>query len=111
MTLSSPTWTKVGGSNNSVQITILTPLGVTTIQAGDVEIGPNPTSDKINIINKSNWNLQDFTIFNLDGVIIKESKPIDRTTILDIRDIPCGIYIGRLITNGGVIEQKIIIQK
>ncbi len=57
----------------------------------DVRVFPNPTTDHINIVS-ANENIQKVKLYNLCGSLLKE-KEETISGIIDISDIPQGVYI------------------
>jgi sugar lactone lactonase YvrE len=68
---------------------------------------PNPSTDKITIELKNNIELEKATLFNIKGK--QESIQIKDQT-LDVSRLPRGVYILRLATSKGVIEQKVVLK-
>jgi hypothetical protein len=77
-----------------------------SIQNNDIQIFPNPTSDKLQVLLKnSNVELKRIWLYNLDGKLITTQA---NTQQLDMIDLPAGIYILKVETNKRVFFQKVV---
>lgn len=87
--------------------------GLATAQTEDValensiKIYPNPSTDKINIELKNNVQLKSVTMFNANGGQVKVQQN-DKT--LNVAKLPRGIYVLRIATSEGSIEQKVVLE-
>ena len=72
-----------------------------------IEIYPNPASDKVNIVNSTDKNL-DMTIYNLAGLIIIQKLIISGNNEINVNDLPNGIYIIKVIGGNILFEQKFV---
>ena len=85
------------------------PLGVTKIQDGQVHVYPNPVKDEL-IVER------DFLIDNIDlfdsfgRVIIGKTAILGKRTHISFSNLPHGIYILKIVCDGGVIARKIVKQ-
>lgn len=71
-----------------------------------INVFPNPATDHINIVS-ANDNIQKVKLYNLYGSLLKE-KEETISGIIDISDIPQGVYILTIITDNGIFNKKII---
>ena len=81
------------------------------IQNEDISIYPNPTTDQITISAKSIADSKlDVVIYNSLGHIVKylKNKPISTYTVVNLRDIPSGLYTIQLRIGDNMITKKII---
>lgn len=77
-----------------------------------ISIRPNPTSHSIEIRNRNNETAFDLHLFTIDGKIIKEESSVLLPEILNVSDLPNGLYFLKLSSeNGKVYTEKIIISK
>lgn len=65
---------------------------------------PNPTTGKLNI---GNTNLNEILLFDISGKKIKEFKPQSQ---IDLSDLSKGMYLIKLISDDGVLTDKILLE-
>jgi hypothetical protein len=70
---------------------------------------PNP-SDGIYYINTQEYGVQSWVIADLDGRTLKNHVQSISSGVIDITDLPKGIYILKVITQTGQFTQKLIKQ-
>ena len=75
--------------------------------AANVLVYPNPSTDKITIELKNNVTLKNVSLFDTAGKQVKVQM-LDNT--LNVSKLPRGIYILRVATSKGSIEQKIVLK-
>ena len=82
-----------GGSVSfDVEITVETLLNILENKLNDIVVYPNPFIDSLHV-NGAPANVS-FTVFSVDGKLIQEG--LLSSNIIDIRDVPCGVYFLRL---------------
>jgi len=79
-------------------------LSTNKFKRNEIKIYPNPTDGIVNIKSE---NLKKIKVFTLNGKIIKEYNPKNQ---IDLSEISKGIYIIKLISESGVLTDKIIIK-
>ncbi len=84
-------------------------LSVQTVSEDDIQIYPNPTSDKIKIrFNKMDES--DIAIFNLSGqVVFSKKMQGQRQVTLNLTDFKRGVYILKINTNNHSLIKKIFV--
>lgn len=80
------------------------------INASNISIGPNPTKDKLQIlISDTKTKVSESSISNLQGILLKKFSD---ENILDISDLPNGMYFIRLKSDQNTyVTQKFIISR
>lgn len=74
-----------------------------------INIFPNP-SEGIFYFDKQKYDLTSWTVSDLHGVIVKKSGQIMQTSVIDLTDLPRGIYLFTGILPNKVLTQKLIKQ-
>ncbi len=78
-------------------------------------IGPNPTTDYLNVIFKNLDGRYDFEfrIVSMNGVVQKTfyMSPMDSTVTIDVSDLNMGVYVLHLIGNGHNLSSKKFIKR
>jgi hypothetical protein len=77
-------------------------------EIGDVDVYPNPTSDKITIRLNQGGAAQ-LTLFTLQGVAVR-NKSFELETEVTISDLPPGIYICEVRRNNSVIRKTKVVK-
>jgi len=81
----------------------------------DYVIGPNPTTDYLNVIFANLDGIYDFEfrVVSMNGTVKKTFKvrPEDSTITVDVSDLINGVYILQVIANGNNISSKRFIKK
>lgn len=78
-----------------------------------IKIFPNPTSEKINISNQTNQDLNSVIIYNVLGKIVEKLDPIgiNQTLILQLHNLNSGIYFIKMASiDGQSVTKKIILR-
>jgi uncharacterized protein (TIGR02145 family) len=70
-------------------------------------IYPNPSSDRINLQLETNSKV-DLTIYTIDGKLILQKHLTDQENIIDISNLPDGIYVVSVKSSYGIIQRRII---
>ena len=73
----------------------------------NLEVFPNPSSDKITITNSGKSKID---IINVNGQIIKSFYNNEKEMTIDLRDLSNGIYIVKVMTDKDIITKKFIKQ-
>lgn len=90
--------------------TIMT--GVHEEQALPFNIYPVPASDWVFIDNYNNEKLVSVELIDLKGILYAPVQlQRDWSTMLDVSALPTGIYVVRVITERGVLHQKMMVQR
>ena len=80
-------------------------LNTSEFELQQVEVYPNPTNSKVHLRSK-NSSIEKVEFYNTSGKIMKTVE--NKFEILDISDLSNGIYIMKIHTNLGVLNEKII---
>ncbi len=73
----------------------------------DISVFPNPSADNITIIIPQKAIIE---ILNIEGQIIETIKNDEIKTTIDLKNLSCGVYIIRVITDKGIATRKLIKQ-
>lgn len=85
------------------------PIGVTKIPDPKVHIYPNPVTDEL--IVESDRLIDKTDLFDCFGrVIIEKNGILGKRTHISFSDLPQGIYILKVVCDGGVIARKVVKQ-
>jgi hypothetical protein len=74
-----------------------------------VTIAPNPTHNSISLTSQTGRRIDAVSIFNAQGALIKKDKP--GMDIIDLADMPVGIYYLRVTVNGASEVHKVLKHK
>jgi trimeric autotransporter adhesin len=79
---------------------------------GQIQIAPNPTSDKVNIILSNNDRLESttITVYDLIGRQVLTQKTTANAVELDMSNLAKGTYLVKIDANNSVYTEKIIRQ-
>jgi uncharacterized repeat protein (TIGR01451 family) len=101
----------IGGTsqlNETATITIDECLGIGEIDVPFVNIYPNPVNFILTI--ECNLIIHQIEIRNVNGQIIKEIFPIDKTVQLNMKDLSKGIYFIQMNCEGGETFRRVIVE-
>ncbi len=73
----------------------------------DVDIYPNPTKDKVNIINNTNQKLN-LNLYDIAGKLILSIESIDNNIVIDLQNYSDGVYILRISNDKSYYFERII---
>lgn len=73
-----------------------------------ISLYPNPTSDVLNIDNKTNEIVSNVSIYSISGALIKEVKSTNSIESISVTDLQTGIYFVKLSINDEVKNYKFI---
>ena len=68
---------------------------------------PNPSTDKITIELKNDLDLKGASLFSING---KQTRVKMNDNTFNVSKLPRGIYILRIVTSKGIIEQKVVLE-
>jgi Secretion system C-terminal sorting domain len=87
-------------------------VSVRQTQKGQIQIAPNPTSDKVNILLPNNDRLETstITVFDLIGRQVLTQKTTANALELDMSNLAKGTYLVKIDANNSVYTEKIIRQ-
>ena len=66
-------------------------------------------SDQLRIITNDNADNGDFRLYDINGRLVKQCKVRSVETLVNISNLPTGIYVASLLTKNSKISKKIII--
>ncbi|MBT8276808.1 MAG: T9SS type A sorting domain-containing protein [Bacteroidia bacterium] len=89
----------------SVVVTQFT-LGVDDVNAVNISVFPNPTTDQLNI--SANETITNITIYNLLGQVVLQQTQDTSNVTLDVSQLPTGNYIARVATDSGSQNLKVV---
>jgi uncharacterized repeat protein (TIGR01451 family) len=98
------------GCTSLTAVTII--VGVTEIRSSQFEIYPNPASDVLTLLTGKQSTPALLTVFNTIGekVVEKELSSGEKKTILDLKNIPAGIYLIRYESSGELFVKRFVKQ-
>ncbi|MDM1071235.1 T9SS type A sorting domain-containing protein [Empedobacter brevis] len=73
-----------------------------------VEIYPNPTSDYVNLLIQQEFEPSKGAVYTLAGQKLQDFKLTARTTAIDLRNYPSGVYILQFVVNNQTHAIKVI---
>ncbi|MEA4935682.1 MAG: T9SS type A sorting domain-containing protein [Paludibacter sp.] len=83
----------------------------TSFEVGWLKIYPNP-SNGVFYIDTQNYYIESWEVFDLSGLRLKSDTNHFRTGLVDLTELPDGIYMIKAITNDNqLLKQKIIIHR
>jgi len=85
-------------------------LTITNIAAGDemLSVFPNPASTQFEI-NTSRNNILTAAVYNMEGRMLMSTRPEGRNTVIDVQQIPPGIYLLDIATDTKRVRQKLVV--
>ena len=83
------------------------PLRVETWRAASLHVYPNPTTGELTI-NNGQLTIGNVEVFDVLGRMQKSRRAEVQNVVLDISDLPNGIYFLRITTDKGIVMQKVI---
>lgn len=84
-----------------------TELSVSSIDAGSIRVFPNPASDKLLIELPGAYKLKSLVLFNSLGQMVLETDQ----TVLDVSQLPVGLYQVRITSVAGTVGKTVLIQR
>ncbi|QES93555.1 T9SS type A sorting domain-containing protein [Empedobacter brevis] len=73
-----------------------------------VEIYPNPTSDYVNLLIQQEFEPSKGAVYTLAGQKLQDFKLTTRTTAIDLRNYPSGVYILQFVVNNQTHAIKVL---
>jgi hypothetical protein len=96
------------GSPGTLQVSLIT--GIETENLQDIAVvAPNPTSDYV-LIKYSETRLRAYTLLNLQGQAIYTKQSDSQIEEIDLQNLPIGIYLLRVESEGKSVVYKVIKQ-
>ena len=83
------------------------PVGIAT-QDVEFNVFPNPTSDYISF--NSSANINEITIYDNSGKMVRKFNPNQFTFTVDLRELPKGVYISEVKDTYKTHSEKIILR-
>ncbi|HUH26298.1 MAG TPA: T9SS type A sorting domain-containing protein [Flavobacterium sp.] len=97
---------------DNVKITAIwqAPVSTADFLASKLVLYPNPVNEILSITTKENIKIEDITIYNANGKVIKPHQiyDIENGIQLNLQDLSAGIYLLHIKTNEGETVKKII---
>ncbi len=72
-----------------------------------INVYPNP-SEGMFYYNPDKYNVSNWTVIDINGKIVQKSNAVEKSGIIDLTDLPVGIYMLRVVTPDNVLSQKLI---
>ena len=92
-----------GNSDKATVMYYDAPAGINELKGSRLSVNPNPATDRITVettVSQANWQL---SIMNLNGKEVLTLQITETKTIIDISNLPSGVYFVRL-TNEKTVE-------
>ncbi|HLV51435.1 MAG TPA: T9SS type A sorting domain-containing protein, partial [Flavobacterium sp.] len=84
-------------------------LGVDDFISSKFNVFPNPLTDMLTISNAENRVIEELTVYDTNGKIVKSQKgKTANETQLNIEDLASGVYMLHIKTEEGVAVKKIV---
>ena len=83
-----------------------TTLSTPELLASNVEIRPNPVQDVLSI--DSDYDLNNAQIINTTGQVIRKFELSSVQQVLNVGDLPKGVYTVRLIGDVGTVDKRFV---
>ena len=77
--------------------------------SANILVYPNPAKDMVNIRNLSEWSINQYTIADMTGKVVKNGVGTKEVFSVDISDLNSGIYTIQLSTANGYVVKKVVI--
>jgi lysyl endopeptidase len=111
--LSGPTGFVIANGGNfnasqTVPFCVDETLNIETEDAQELAIYPNPAQDILNIQHPTR--IESVTIRDVTGKLVSSSQPFDFSTQVSVVQIPNGIYLCHIVTEGGTYIQKLVVR-
>ncbi|MFK7906245.1 MAG: T9SS type A sorting domain-containing protein [Chitinophagales bacterium] len=84
------------------------PTSIEDMEAYNISVFPNPTSDYLSIENGSNEALKNVSVFSQEGRLVMESRNVDSFNKIDMRELKQGMYFLVLQSENAVMRKKIL---
>jgi len=87
-------------------------LGIidTQLLGNSIVIYPNPTSDILNIENKTNKAISNIAVYAINGILVKEQKQRNAMNAVSVSDLQSGVYFVKIQLSDQVLNYKFIIK-
>lgn len=83
-------------------------VGVSEIEAVQVNVYPNPANDVVNV--RSNEVISSIEMYNVVGELVMTSNPRNMVSVLNVSDLEVGIYTIQVATAKGTAVQRFVKQ-
>ena len=90
--------------SDPIEVTIDYGVGVSENGNLNVKVYPNPAEGFVNVTAEG---LQNITLIDLMGRIVKEQSASQSATVVDLSNLPTGLYFLRVTTDNGVALQRV----
>lgn len=86
-----------------------TPIVEVSKYANQISVYPNPSNGYLNIDNKTSFEVLPYTIFSMDGSLVKSG--IYDGSIIDLDDLPQGFYFLKMTIEDEFVTKKVALTK
>ncbi|HOM36730.1 MAG: C25 family cysteine peptidase [Bacteroidales bacterium] len=101
-------WTASGNWSSYTYDFCLIPSSLEKSELSNIGIYPNPSSGKVFVTN--NKEIQNIQVYSIGGKLLKNISVNSNTAVIDIENLPAGIYIFMVTTENSVTHTKVIKQ-
>lgn len=91
-------------------IVLVSQVGMQESQLENIKVYPNPAASFVTIENEVQMNT-DLQVLDARGAVVKQIKLSNTSERIDVYDLANGIYHIRLVSNEGLAQYKLVIQK
>jgi rhodanese-related sulfurtransferase len=84
---------------------------IKAIACGEPKIYPNPANNFISFENFFGPTLQEVSVVNMNGQLVKKEFDFQATNQLKVADLPEGIYFVRIVTDNRIFVNKLILSR
>ena len=83
------------------------PVAMPSLVEQYTSVMPNPAQDRVTI--SSSFQVNTIEIYSLEGKLMRRQSPHSISTMLTVTDLHADIYMLRIVTSGGTIFKKLVI--
>ena len=82
-------------------------VSVQDFSTGSLTIYPNPATNQVTVSMKDGSQLQQVSLYSMDGRLLQTSKVGDDSVTLNVEDLPSGVYSVQVRTEKGIVAKRI----
>ena len=85
------------------------PTGVVDVTSAEISIYPNPAKETVTVETETG-NFDQLTFFDIQGKVIYQSHIEKGKAVIDVKDLPAGVYVVNLKGEAGSISKKVMVE-
>lgn len=105
----------IKSNGGELALSIILQLGtvqeIRTISRNELIIYPNPANSFISFENVLETTVQEVTLINLNGQLVKKESDFPVKSPLNVADLPEGIYFVRIVSNNRIVIKKLLLSR